>query len=169
MKEETTLTKADYFPLRWVIPLLAFSLPLLVSGPQLLTGTLVNCLLFLAASSFSRRDQAAIAIAPSIGAILNGLLFGSFTPFLAYFLPMIWIGNIILMNTYLALENRRVALRIIVPAFLKSAFLFLFALIFFKLGLVPRIFLTAMGILQFGTALVGGVLFLSIRKITNKI
>jgi hypothetical protein len=46
---------------------------------------------------------------------------------------------------------------LIIGAALKSGFLFLSALILFKLGIIPIIFLTTMGILQLTTALSGGI------------
>jgi len=144
---------------------LAFAVPFFISGPQLLTGTIVSCLLFLSTKYTSKKTSIIIAIVPSIGALLNGLVFGKFTPFLAYFLPLIWIGNLILINVYRKIYNSLFG--ILVSSLLKSIFLFLFAFVFFKLQIVPQIFLTAMGVFQFATAIMGGVVFLSIYKILN--
>lgn len=150
------------------IPALAFFIPLFVSGPQPLTGTVVNCLLFLNVIYSSKRNQGIIAVVPSVGALLNGILFGKFTVYLAYFLPFIWISNIILMNSFSSLKVKNSVLRVLSSAFLKALFLFTFAFIFFKAGLVPKIFLTAMGIVQFGTALMGGILALALVKFIKK-
>jgi hypothetical protein len=35
---------------------------------------------------------------PSIAALMNGVIFGSFTIFLAYILPAIWIGNYLFIS-----------------------------------------------------------------------
>lgn len=166
--KDIAITKAALFPYSYVFTGLAFAIPLLISGPQLLTGTLVNCLLFLSAYYLSRKNQGLMAVGPSIGALLNGLIFGTFTPYLAYLLPFIWISNMLLMNSFLALKNQGSVTRIILSSILKSAFLFVFAFAFFRLGLVPKIFLTAMGVFQLATALMGGALFLSIKKVISK-
>lgn len=165
---EVAVAKIVFFPFRYVVPVLAFAVPLLISGPQLLTGSLVNSLLFLSAVNLPRKNLGLIAIAPSIGALLNGLIFGRYTPFLVYFLPFIWISNLILMRTYLSLNNRHFVLKIAFPAILKALFLFLVAFIFFKAGIVPKIFLTAMGVVQLLTAIVGGLLFLLASKFVKK-
>lgn len=162
--KEIALSKSSLLSYPLLFPALAFAIPFLVSGPQLLTGTLVNCLLFASSYYFQRKNQAIVAVGPSIGALFNGLVFGGFTPYLAYFLPVIWIGNMILMRSFLALENKNQTIKILLPALFKTLFLFAFAYIFHSLGLVPKIFLTAMGIFQLATALMGGLLFLLVRK-----
>lgn len=162
--KEIALSKSGLLSYPYIFPFLAFAIPFLVSGPQLLTGTLVNCLLFSSSYYFMRKNQAIVAVGPSIGALLNGIVFGGLTPYLAYFLPVIWIGNMILMKTFLSLENKGYATRIFVPALLKTLFLFAFAYAFYSMGIVPKIFLTAMGVFQLATALMGGLLFLLIRK-----
>ncbi|KKR00996.1 MAG: hypothetical protein UT26_C0037G0021, partial [Microgenomates group bacterium GW2011_GWC1_39_12] len=83
--------------------------------------------------------------------------FGPFTIYLVYFLPFIWVGNYLLM--YVAKSSS-----FLVAALAKSLFLFLIAYIFVSLHIVPKIFLTAMGILQLVTALVGGIAAIGISK-----
>ncbi|MBI5126964.1 hypothetical protein HZA76_00720 [Candidatus Roizmanbacteria bacterium] len=163
MKTETvTIDKTALSSLNLVLPVLAFIIPFFVSGPQILTGSLVNCFLFLSAAYSSKRTSSAVIFLPSIAALLNGLVFGKFTPFLAYFLPFIWIGNFILISTY---KKNPTFVGMILSALLKSLFLFIFAFVFFKLSIVPQIFLTAMGLFQFFTAIFGGILFLGINKL----
>lgn len=184
MKTKTlALDKSTLLSINTFLPLIAFAIPLFISGPQILTGSLVNCFLFLSSNYSSKKAQYAIIILPSIGALLNGVIFGKFTPFLAYFLPFIWMGNYILVRTFTLFarhpdEGRGLDSKLIpwIPAFagmtlsalLKSVFLFVFVFVFFKLSIVPRVFLTAMGIFQFITAIIGGILFLGINKIVNK-
>lgn len=165
--KEITLSKSSLLSYPYLFPALAFTIPFLVSGPQLLTGTLVNCLLFSSSYYFMRKNQIMVAVGPSIGALLNGLVFGGLTPYLAYFLPAIWIGNVILMRSFLALKNRSFAIKIVIPTLLKSLFLFVFAYAFYNTGLVPKIFLTAMGLFQMTTAVMGGLLFLLVRKVVK--
>lgn len=129
---------------------LAFCVPLLFNGSQVVTGIIVNTLLFISATKLSKRTLPIIAVIPSLGALSNGILFGPFTIYLVYFLPFIWIGNYVLMHitkTY----NMWIA------SVIKSLFLFLIAYAFVSLHIVPKIFLTAMGIMQLGTALIGGI------------
>jgi hypothetical protein len=52
---------------------------------------------------------------------------------------------------------------------LKATFLFLSALLLVNLGIIPAMFLTAMGVLQLVTALIGGVVAVGIIKGKEKI
>lgn len=161
-----SVSKLRLFSLDLALPVLAFTIPFFISGPQLLTGSVVNLLLFLTASYSSKKNSIIIALLPSVGALLNGLIFGKFTFYLFYFLPFIWIGNLVLMNSFLKLKKSvPIALDIFISSFAKSGFLFTFALIFFNLKIVPSIFLTAMGVFQLVTALIGGLLFLGVKKL----
>ncbi len=152
---------------RWavVLPFFAFGVPLLVSGPQWLTGTLVNAFLFIAAVKLPRATRWPVILLPSVAAVLHGVLFQSFTPFLALFLPFIWIGNAVLVESFIALERTTsTTIAVLLSAIAKAAFLFLCAFILFQAHIVPAIFLTAMGILQLVTALAGGIIaFLIVR------
>jgi len=162
------LLKIQLLEYSLVIFALSFFIPLLISGPQILTGSLVNALLFLAAAYLPKKKVKYIVALPGIAAVLNGVIFGRFTPFLLYFLPFIWLGNYILIKSFLLLNKKMpYPVRILFSSFFKSVFLFTFAVIFFKLNLIPQLFLTVMGIFQFITAIIGGILFLTINKILN--
>ena len=136
---------------------LAFCVPLLFNGSQIITGSIINTLLFISAAKLSKRTLPFIAVIPSLGAVSNGILFGPFTIYLVYFLPFIWVGNYLLM--YVAKSSS-----FLVAALVKSTFLFLIAYLFVSLNIVPKIFLTAMGVLQLGTAFIGGIAALGISK-----
>lgn len=56
---------------------------------------------------------------------------------------------------------------VFVSSLAKSALLFLPALFYVNFHVVPKIFLTAMGVLQLATAVMGGILALTILKITK--
>ncbi|PIP14922.1 hypothetical protein COY88_02950 [Candidatus Roizmanbacteria bacterium CG_4_10_14_0_8_um_filter_35_28] len=56
--------------------------------------------LFIAVQKFSYKKILPVIVLPSLGAILNGVLFGPATIFLYYFLPFIWIGNLILIYSF---------------------------------------------------------------------
>lgn len=145
---------------------LTFLIPFLISGPQLLTGSLVNFLLILGARYVDRKNHLAMSVLPSIAAVLNGLIFGKFTIFLVYFLPFIWLGNFILIKSILFFkEKSSLPLSLVFSVILKTIILYAVAQIFFKFKFVPEIFLTAMGAFQLATGIIGGVVFLVINKL----
>jgi hypothetical protein len=148
-----------------LLPVIAFVVPFLVSGPQWLTGTLVNSFLFLAAIKLSERTVWLVVILPSIGALFHGVLFGKFTPFLAFFLPFIWIGNLLLARSFLLFaESMPSALAVVLSSLLKAGVLYLSALVYFRLQWVPAPFLVSMGVIQLTTALLGGWLSLVLLR-----
>jgi len=170
MKTETTLINVRSLTIyQNIIIGLVFLIPFLIGGPQLLTGSLVNCLLILGAKFVDKKNHLIMAVLPSVAAVLNGLVFGKFTPFLVYFLPFIWLGNFIFIKSILYFKNNLpVSLSIISGLILKTFILYFSALIYFKLSLVPEIFLTAMGVFQLVTGIIGGLVFLGINKIIKK-
>lgn len=167
MDEETTAIDIKSLTIHQnVIIGLAFFIPLLISGPQLLTGSLVNFLLIMGTRFVDRKNFPVISVLPSIAAVLNGLIFGKFTIFLVYFLPFIWLGNFILIKSILYFKNRSsLPLSVVFSVILKTIILYAIALVFFNLKFVPEIFLTAMGVFQLATGIIGGILFLGINKL----
>ena len=146
-----------------LLPVVAFAIPFLVSGPQWLTGTAVNCLLLLAAARLPRQFVWPVIILPSLGAVAHGALFGPFTSFLVFFVPFIWAGNSLFTASFLLLKPSVPApIAMASGALIKATFLALSALLFLRLDLVPALFLQSMSLLQFFTALAGGLLALGI-------
>ena len=138
----------------------AFFIPLFIRHPQLAVGITVNALLILAALNLKTYKLIPVIILPSIGALTAGILFTKFTIFLVYLMPFIWIGNSILIFSFKYLnlmKNKNYLLTLVIGSGLKAGFLFTSAFVLFKLGIIPIIFLTAMGIMQLTTALGGGV------------
>jgi hypothetical protein len=170
MKTETTTIDAKTLTIYGNIIIgLAFLIPFLISGPQLLTGSLVNCFLILSTRLVDKKNHLTIAVLPSIAAVLNGLVFGKFTPFLVFFLPFIWIGNFVLIKSIIYLKNKLpLSFSMIISIILKTIILYISALVYFKLNLVPKIFLTAMGVFQLVTGIMGGLVFLGINKFIKK-
>ena len=87
-------------------------------------------------------------------------------------IPFIWIGNSILVYAFkkfnLALKvNKWVTL--VIGTLLKAGFLFGIAFLLVKLSILPTPFLTAMGIMQVYTALLGGVVAFSVHGIKKKL
>ncbi len=147
-----------------VLPVVAFAIPFFVAGPQWLTGTAVNCLLILAAARLPRRLVLPVIILPSVGAVAHGMLFGPFTSFLLFFVPFIWVGNWLFTTLFLSLRRFSEIVAVCTGALTKAAFLALSALVFFRLHLVPELFVRSMGLMQFLTALAGGALALGILR-----
>lgn len=138
----------------------AFAVPFFLAGPQIITGTIVNALLFFAAFYLPKNRIIPLIFIPGIATLSRGLLFGPATPFLIYFLPFIWGGNYILTQS-----SREVFARtknpfwtVILSAGLKFLFLAFFARTFFYFKIVPALFTVSMGVLQFMTAVFGGII-----------
>lgn len=164
-----TLPKTTTLILEYSLLATSFLIPFFISGPQLLTGTIVNTLLFLFVSQAYSKKILPIVILPSIGALLNGILFGKFTIFLLYFLPFIWVGNYVLIQSFSSLlKKNSFFVSVLVSSVLKFLVLFSIAYLFTMTKIVPMIFLQLMGLFQLGTALMGGILALFINKIITK-
>jgi hypothetical protein len=106
-----------------------------------------------------------LTIFPSLGVLTRGLIFGPFTPFLVYFLPFIWLSNLILILIFKRFFYLRYSFSVFLAASAKFLFLLVVANIYFKLHLVPSFFLQAMGSNQFLTALAGGMVSWFLFKI----
>lgn len=164
-----TLPKAITTPYYYLVLSISFLIPLLISGPQILTGSVVNAFLFLSVYFFDRKKILPILILPSIGAVGNGLLFATFTPFLLYFLPFIWVGNYVLMRVFEYTHKRYSPLiSIVASSVLKAAFLFIVASFYVGYHIVPAVFLKAMGLFQLITALLGGMTAFFIYQYVSK-
>lgn len=150
--------------LQLVVYFLGFTIPFLISQPQLLTGIIVNTLLFVAASRLKPKALLPLLILPSLGAFSHGALFGPLTMFLIYFLPIIWLGNYALVKIFTAMESYPFLMRIFFSATIKSLLLYLIAQIYFSAHIVPQVFVTSMGMFQFITALLGGLVAYFIIK-----
>jgi len=138
---------------------LSFAVPFFLGHSQLITGIVVNMALFSTVILLPANYLLPIALFPSLAVLSRGAVFGPFTPFLIYFLPAIWLGNILLMMTFKKVyPTSSYGKSIILASTVKSVFLFFFANVFFSFHLVPKLFLQTMGINQFITAIMGGVL-----------
>lgn len=172
MDTEIVLGKRLSLPIEVFLATTAFVVPFLIGGPQLLVGTVVNAFLFIAAGkNISKIGLILLITLPSIAAFSRGLVFGPLTYFLLYFIPFIWLGNTVLIISFnnRLTENFPSVLRILLAASAKTAFLFLTANLVFQLHLVPKFFLTSMGLFQFITAVFGGIIALTIQNLEFKI
>lgn len=149
----------EYFEMI-VYSAVCFFLPLLIGHPQLVVGIAVNALLITSALNLKGYKLLPVIIMPTLGALAGSILFGPFTIYLIYLIPFIWLGNSILVMSFKLIKlqmKKNYWLTFVSGAVLKSGFLFLSALLLYKLGIIPAMFLTAMGMLQLTTALGGGV------------
>jgi len=163
----TTLRKVTSIQFTFTLYTLAFTIPLFFSSPQLITGTLINCLLFLTADRLSKKEIIPVIVLPSLGAIAHGVLFCPQTVFLYYFLPFIWIGNYMLIAVFSVFNKQPYGIRIGLAAVAKYLILQLFAQLYFRNGIVPVIFVSSMGYIQLITALVGGILAYGVKSRIN--
>jgi len=145
---------------------LAFAIPFLFPGPQLLTGVIVNSFLVFAALRFRGAKLLPVILLPSLGALANGFVFGPLTIFLIYLIPFIWMGNFLFVYGIkrLALERGMSFWGAgVASAFVKSVAVFIPAYALFFFGALPEAMLVPMGIVQFATA-IGGIAVAGIGK-----
>lgn len=141
--------------------LVSFLLPFFIAHPQWVIGIIVNLFLTKVAFNFKLKTALPVILFPSLGVLSAGLIFGSNTHFLLYFIPMIWVGNTIYILTYkftVFKKNINKWLSPVISAVVKSLVLFLYALLLVNLFSFPKVFLIAMGGLQVVTGVVGGYL-----------
>ncbi len=146
--------------------ILSFFVPFLLGHPQWLVGTIVNACLFLGAVLLPKKYFLPLAILPSLGVMARGLVFGPFTYFLIYFLPFIWLGNLVLILVFKNLFSRLdYVVSVVLSSVAKYLFLFAIASVYFKFHFVPAMFLQAMGLNQLATAFSGGLISFIVWKI----
>jgi len=134
----------------------SFLLPFFVSGPQILLGSLVNGLIIYCAFNYSFSSCFSVLMFSSLGALSRGVLFGQSTYFLFYFAPFIWVGNYLLFKV-VGEVKLNYWMRVLLASSVKAGFLYITAMVFFKMGVVPKMFLESMGFSQFMTAGLGGI------------
>jgi len=142
-----------------IISIFSFFVPFTLGHPQWLVGSIVNACLFLGAIYLPKKYFIPLAILPSLGVLARGVIFGPFTFILFYFLPIIWIGNFLLIVIFTKLFSKKnYAFSLFGASATKFLFLLIAAFIYFKFSIVPAIFLQAMGLNQLATALAGGLI-----------
>jgi ABC-type Co2+ transport system permease subunit len=153
---------------------IAFFIPFVLGHPQILVGTIVNALLILGATYLRGHKLLPIILLPSIGVITAGVIFGNYTIYLLYMMPLIWIGNALYVYVYKhfnmkgkKLKNNFIGLG--VASIIKTVFLFSFAFLLVQLSILPAMFLTVMGLFQLATAIMGGILAIGIVKARERI
>lgn len=131
----------------------------LLRMPQLATGTIVNADLFVAVVLVGPRGALGIAALPSLFAVASGQLPSP----LAALVPVIVLGNVLLVGVFELLRQKSWWLGVVVAAIVKFAWLFgvtsLLATTAIHLLAAPvaAVALVMMGWPQLVTALAGGV------------
>jgi len=133
---------------------LSISAPLFIKSPQLLVGSVVNLCLYISANKLGFKKSLSVILLPSLVAYSSNILFKGATPFILYFIPIIFVGNgiYVLLNRYI--ENK--FLSVFISSICKSLLLYISAVVFVNEIGLPSIFLTSMGVIQLFTGLIGG-------------
>jgi len=169
MPKTKTFSFAFSFPFP-ILSLIAFVIPFSLGHSQITTGIFVNTLLYLSSILLPLKKSWFIAFLPAVAILARGFVFGPLTSFLVYFLPFIWLGNLVILLApkILFLRNKQY-ITIIISATIKFIFLFAIANLFYSANLVPKLFLTSMGIYQLITALTGGTIaYFILKGVNNK-
>ena len=139
---------------------IAAGIPLILRHPQLLVGIMVNFALIIAAVNVRGWNKVLpLIVLPSIAATVGGFLFGSFTIYLMYLIPVIWVGNatlVFVMKYLYAVRQLSYLMVVPIASVLKMMILYSVTFILVFIGVLPNMFLTVMGLMQMTTALVGG-------------
>lgn len=147
------------------ISLPSLMMPFALGHPQWLVGIIVNACLFLGAVFLPKKYFLPLVVLPSLGVLVRGLVFGPFTYFLIYFLPFIWLGNLVLILGFKTLFLRfGYIFSVLAASAVKFLFLIAAASVYFKMSVIPAVFLQLMGFNQLATALAGGLLSFLIFK-----
>ena len=128
------------------------------SANQILTGTIVNSLLFLAAYRLPLANAMMIAILPSTVALLRGLLPAP----MVMLIPYIIISNIILLASFSTFKKTPI-IGVLTASFLK--FGFLYSIVYIVAGQLNANLIAMFQWPQLITALIGGFIFLNLLKI----
>jgi hypothetical protein len=143
--------------------------------PQLITGTLVNAVLFTMAEYVGMEYAVTLGIFTPLCAMISGVLP---LPLLAM-APVIALANAVLVVSY-GLLKRFTVFGLIVPAILKFSFLYAVTFVLLKNPLqvsmsgqaqilaLPQNFIIMLRWPQLATALAGGMLFFIYRNTSNK-
>ena len=165
-KTEVVLSLWTRSILLTVYILWSFTLPFLIGHPQLLVGILINTFLVLWALHMKKYATLPLIILPSLAVLARGIIFGPFTIFLVYMIPIIWLGNFLLVwgiKYFYLTKSRNKFFAVGISALGKFLLLCSIAWILVSLHILPKIFLTTMGLIQLGTAITGWILAIGLN------
>lgn len=138
----------------------ALAAPLLSN--QLITGSIVNATLFIAASTLSPNAALLICLLPSLIALGVGTLPAPLAPLL----PAIMLSNVLLVTSFILANKLNYWPRMIISSLIKFSFLFAFSSLF--ANLISSGLRVMMSWPQLITALMGGVLAYGVLKFRKK-
>ncbi len=153
-----------------IFSFVGFFIPFFIGHPQILIGTLVNSFMISAGMHLKGNKFLPVLLMPSLGVLARGLIFGPYTVYLLYMIPFIWIGNALLVFSFKYFKKTKKMsywTTLTIGIIFKVGFLFSIAFVLYKLGALPVIFLTAMGITQVITAFYGGITAFGYEKINR--
>lgn len=151
--------------------LVCFFIPFVLGHPQWIVGTIVNLALILAALNLKFNKVLPVILVPSIGVLSAGILFGTYTKFLLFLIPFIWISNAILVwgIKFLNVKNKNnYAISLLISSVAKTVFLAVSVFILVAFKIVPFPLLSAFGLFQLYTALAGGSLAYGVQYLKKK-
>lgn len=100
----------------------------IASKSQLIVGSIVNIALIVTALNLKGPLKIlGVVTMPSVSTILSGYVFKTASPYMAYMIPAIWIGNFLLIYTYKLLvvsKNKNYILASVIGIALKVAVIF---------------------------------------------
>ena len=146
--------------------LISFLIPLLIQHPQLLVGITVNTVIIYSTLKYGFKKSIPIFILPSLAAYSRGILFGGATMFLLFFIPFIIASNA--GYSFISKTFKNTFVGIFLASIVKASFLFAIANIYVNSKGFPEIFLTTMGINQWVTGVIGGVMAGTLFTFLNK-
>lgn len=129
---------------------------------QLITGSIVNATLFIAASTLSPNAALLICLLPSLIALGVGTLPAPLAPLL----PGIMLSNVLLATSFIAANKLNYWPRMIISSLIKFLFLFAFSSLF--TNIVSSGLIVMMSWPQLITALMGGILAYGTLKFIKK-
>ena len=128
---------------------------------QLIIGSIVNFLLASSAMYLTLKKALPVILIPAIAAVLSGIIFGKFTMFLVYLVPVIWIGNAVyvyFIKNFNLVNKMNYFASVLGASIIKSIIIFSATFVLVLAGIVPEIFLIPMSLMQFVTGVTGGSL-----------
>ncbi len=165
-------TFVTYKPVVMTVVKFATLLSVAVFAPlvhnQLITGSLVNATLFVAAGTIGLGAAVLLGLLPSVYALLAGTLPAVAAPML----PFIMLSNILLVLIFSSFSKYNFWLRMFSAAFLKFIFLFSFSYLmvnFLFIGRMSGLVLTMFSWPQLITAIIGGGIAFVVLKNPKKV
>jgi hypothetical protein len=147
---------------------IAFLTPLFFGNMQYLSGTIVNCILILAAMNIKKYELIPVIVLPSIAMLIGGFVFYTLFSYFLYLMPVIWLANASLVFLFKWLKsnkNLNFISSLVLSAIAKTVILFLAANFLYRMDMAAKSIVAIFGSMQLITALSGGVLALIAQKI----